>query len=184
MGSRLRSFIGSRAFCRKPAPASSAGSLLSVRRWPRQVSGSGRAGWCRPARRPATSRFAPWFAWNNQRAQRGRGQPLSIVPVTSHVDGRAPATSIPAVVTKPDGGGTYLEVQLPQHPIWLAGAAGTLAAVRRSPPRRLPPQSSSRVSCLRWRRFARNHLAGRRPLWYSFRRVDGAWQGRLWIRVL
>ena len=50
------------------------------------------------------------IAWGNQHAQRGRGLPLSIVPVTSQVDCLARVPSIPAVVAEADGG-----VSLPTH---------------------------------------------------------------------
>jgi hypothetical protein len=119
------------------------------------------------------------FAESNQRAQRGRGLPLSIDPATGHVDSWSPAPSIPALAAEADGGVAVLEVRLPRRCFWSTDAAGIPAIVRHWPSWPLPPLADLRVSCLRWWSFGRDSLARRGSRWYSSRRVDGARHGRL-----
>jgi hypothetical protein len=66
------------------------------------------------------------FVKSNQRAQRGRGLPLSIDPATGHVDTRFPAPSIPALVAEADVGVAVLEVRLPRRCFWSTDVAGIL----------------------------------------------------------
>jgi hypothetical protein len=98
------------------------------------------------------------FAESNQRAQRGRGLPLSIDPATGHVDSWSPAPSIPALVAEADGGVAVLEVRLPGPRFWSTDAAGILAIVRHWPSCRLPPPAALRVSCLRGWSVGRDSL--------------------------